>query len=544
MTYRNQTTPTAAAAYSLSKSDFSPILPSNARLSVDHVNGVDRGLLSGGDRRTRPGGVLGGRFGFVVVLVVGFPPAVDAHEHAERHAGQAHADHGQPVRPEHLERRPLGLALEVGLVHARRTVPVAVAPQRGADARLQLGTSVGATQRGAVRARAKGRRPVVGDRPGAAAAVRRLRRRFGHFQPLERHRARVLGHELHHEAGVLLVVGYEVGPLVREHVQRVAAVVARLGRAHVAHQPDVRPDRVQQHPVPGSARRGRGRRSVHRQEAAPRLHEHAVAGPGLQQPRHVAAVQVVPRSRRIGDLDLAAGTADPLLARTGRPPENADVRVEVRVGKVVGHGQAGHAEPDFHAVRRRVERHLGGAERGFREVLTEAAALHAHRPPVHLADRQPGTAVAGRTCVLAGHRLDHGRRLGGPFARPERRVPHHHLQPVTGFGLQPVHAVQALGAAPAVQEHVPRFRQVQRFAHPPALDHALVAAGLAVVHGAVHELVVQPEPERFQHRAQHRVHLKYDAGRPRQVALVRRARPLRPRGVGLRRGRRDGDVLA
>jgi len=51
---------------------------SNARFSVDDVNGVDRGLLSGGDRRTRSGGVVGGRFWFVVVFVFRFPPAVDA----------------------------------------------------------------------------------------------------------------------------------------------------------------------------------------------------------------------------------------------------------------------------------------------------------------------------------------------------------------------------------------------------------------------------------------------------------------------------------
>lgn len=521
---------------------------SNARLSVDHVNGVDRGLLSGrGDGGTRPGVGVVDRLGLgvAVVLVAGIPgAAVDAREHRGRdRCGQPDdADHRQPVRPEHFERRPLGLAVEVGLVHAGRAVAVAVAPQRGADARVQLRAAVRApepVQRLVVQRRRGGRGRVV------VVSVDRRRRWFGHLQPFEGHGTGFLGHELDHETGVLAVGGHVTGPLVREHVY-VAPVVARARRTNVPDQPDgggARPaDRVQQYPVARLAR-GRGR-VVQRQKVAPRLHEHAVLRVRLEQPRVPVAVQVVAGLRRVREFDLAAGAADPLLARARRRPEHAHVRVEVRVGKVLGDVERGHAEPDLHAVGRRVERHVVRAERGFGEVLAEAAALHAHAAPVHLGHRQPGTvtavtAVVGRARVPARHRLGHH---GPALPRTERRVPHDDLHPVPGLGLQPVHAVQVLGAAPAVQENVPRLRDVHRPAHR-VLDHARPVVVLAVVRAAVHKLVVQPEAVRLQHGAQHRVHLQYHAGRLGQVALVQRARSLRCRRhraviVGRPRGHR------
>lgn len=213
--------------------------------------GLEHEILGG---RATPGAADGAHVGRVRLL---FPaslfvaPALGDGEdsaHGARHA--PHGEHNQgddhvDVGPRHRVR----LAVLLALVVAAGTVGLAVAPQRAADARVQLGTPEAALVLGVARVL----RRVVEE--GAEGGVRGWLQqggaggpRLGHVQPVDGVRARLAADELDEEvgrtgrleevaAGGLQRRAEALGapPLGGEEVERVLGRV-RCDGTHDAHQ--------------------------------------------------------------------------------------------------------------------------------------------------------------------------------------------------------------------------------------------------------------------------------------------------------------------
>jgi hypothetical protein len=187
-----------------------------------------------------------------------------------------------------------GAALRLRLVPSRRTVILAVAPERGADAGVQLGALVRAFEVG-----------LVGTGVDRDLELLQQRRpRPGDLQPAEGGDAGLAAHPLDEEVRRPLVDHGEAlaPPLLAEDVDGKGSG-SGLGRTNRADQLGG-PAGVDEDAVGGGAAGGLLQARLQRQERAPAQQEEAAIVARLHQPRHPRAEHLAAVDRGRVELDV------------------------------------------------------------------------------------------------------------------------------------------------------------------------------------------------------------------------------------------------